>query len=157
MSDEKRKVDTLNPDGDRVDEISILKGECDALAARLAEAERRATTLQADLDRAIESALKANAINTDWRRDWKAAIARAEAAEARVRELVECVKHSTEYRQGNPAFESAVSRATDSARAVQCSCGEPNDPDAVHRTDGPCYMAEPLASQVKASAKEPQP
>jgi hypothetical protein len=41
MSDEKRKVDTLNPDGDRVDEISILKGERDALATRLAEAEAR--------------------------------------------------------------------------------------------------------------------
>ena len=76
-------------DGADVWSAALLKKEQerDALAARLAEAERRATTLQADLDRAIESALKANAINTDWRRDWKAAIARAEAAEARVREL----------------------------------------------------------------------
>ena len=70
-----------------IDDVWCNGKDVAALAARLAEAERRATTLQADLDRAIESALKANAINTDWRRDWKAAIARAETAEARVAEL----------------------------------------------------------------------
>ena len=85
-------------DGADVWSAALLKKEQerDALAARLAEAERRATTLQADLDRAIESALKANAINTDWRRDWKAAIARAEAAEARVRELEHALRRASE-------------------------------------------------------------
>lgn len=115
-------------------------GDAEAkLAARLAEAERRATTLQADLDRAIESALKANAINTDWRRDWKAAIARAEAAEARVRELEHALRRaserlswlrdhhcSSEFARGQAKMAAdecwrvqAGERATASARAVQ--------------------------------------
>lgn len=128
-------------DGADVWSAALLKKEQerDALAARLAEAERRATTLQADLDRAIESALKANAINTDWRRDWKAAIARAEAAEARVRELEHALRRaserlswlrdhhcSSEFARGQAKMAAdecwrvqAGERATASARAVQ--------------------------------------
>ena len=41
-----------------------------------------------------------------------------------------------------------------SAGNAFCSCGDPTDTDTVHRTDGPCYMAEPLASQVKAAARQ---
>jgi hypothetical protein len=37
--------------------------------------------------------------------------AKLAALRERVAELVECVRCSTEYRQGNPAFEHAVAKA----------------------------------------------
>lgn len=91
------------------------------LAARLAEAERRATTLQADLDRAITAELKSNAICHYWRQDWKAAIRRAEAAEARVRELEDALRDARSYVDG--AAPSWHNRTRETLSVIDAALG----------------------------------